>query len=70
MGNSCWIAKGDENAEVEIFVSDDEDEVADQGVADDEDGDKEMDGREDLDGLQSKCRKIALEKALLEEDQK
>ena len=72
LGNSCWIAKGDENAEVEIFVSDDEDEVADPGVGDNEDGDKveEMEGREDLDGLKSKCRKIALEKALLEEDQK
>ena len=67
MGKSCWIAKGDENAEVEIFVSDDEDEVADPGVGDNEDGDKveEMEGREDLDGLKSKCRKIALEKALL-----
>ena len=72
LGNSCWIGKGDENEEVEIFVSDDEDEVADPGVGDNEDGDKveEMDAREDLDGLQSKCRKIALEKALLEEDQK
>ena len=71
LGNSCWIDEGDENAETEIFVSDEEDEIDDSKFRTNEDsnGVEEKHNQEDLDGLLSKYEKMALEKSLLEENQ-
>ena len=73
LGNSCWIVKGDQNAETEIFVSDEEDDVDNSEFQTNKDCAgrvEEKHDQEDLDSLLSKYQKMALEKSLLEEDQK
>ena len=73
LGNSCWIVKGDENTETEIFVSDEEDEAEDSEFQPNEDCAAQVDEKhdqEDLNSLLSKYQNMALEKSLLEEEQK
>ena len=67
LGNSCWIVKGDENGETEIFESDEEDEDSEFQANKDC---AAVEEKHDLDGLLSKYQKMAFDKSVLEEDQK
>ena len=74
-GNSCWVAEGGKSAEVDIFVSDEEDDVEDLKYQDAACavGEPEIEERrkqEELVGLMSKIEEMLSEKTSLEQDNK
>ena len=75
-GNSCWVAEGGKSAEVDIFVSDEEDDVEDfkhqdaVGALDEPGRMEERRKQEELVSLMSKIEDMLSEKTSLEQDNK